>query len=56
MEINADFAQFVNSLTSSEMIAELTFGLLIGCLFQGEWNLAKSLSRESANFGNMTNS
>jgi hypothetical protein len=35
------------------MIAELTFGLLIGC---GEWNLAKSLGRESANFENKTNS
>jgi hypothetical protein len=52
---NADFAQFVNSLTSCEMITELTFGLQIDCLFQGEWNLMKSMSHESANFGNLTN-
>jgi hypothetical protein len=53
---NVDFVQFVNSLTSSETIAELTFGLQVGCLFQGEWNRVQSVSRESVNFGNMTNS
>jgi hypothetical protein len=53
---NADFVQFVNSLTLCEMIAELTFGLQVGCLFQSEWNLVKSGSRESTNFGNLTNS